>query len=67
MRTYYAIGIAILLMVGLGVKVFFFSSSVTDAQRELQTRAGIGIDIFQMHLDFPKMKTIPVQDIEDPI
>jgi hypothetical protein len=65
MRTYYAIGIAILLMVGLGVKVFFFSSSVTDAQRELQTRAGI--DIFQMHLDFPKMKTIPVQDIEDPI
>jgi hypothetical protein len=65
MRTYHILGIAILLMVGFGIKVFFFQSSATEARRDLPARASM--DTFQMHLDFPKLKEIPVQDVKDPI
>jgi hypothetical protein len=65
MRTYHVVGVAILVMVGLGIKIFCFPNWATDAHRDLPKRASM--ETFRMHLDFPKVRDIPVQDVKDPI
>lgn len=66
MRGYYVVGIALLLVVAaLGIKAIFFSSLAPNARLEPATKAGM--DIFQMHLDYPKTRAIPVQEVKDPI
>jgi hypothetical protein len=63
------VGIAVAAIVaasaiGFGVKVLLFSSPVGVAQVEAPINAGM--NVFQMHLDHPNIKNLPVEDVKDP-
>jgi len=58
MRSHHIVAIAVLLVVGWGVKVLL-SSPIAEAQREATT-----MNILQMQSDYPNMKGLPVQDIK---
>jgi hypothetical protein len=64
MRIHHVIAIVAVLAIGLGVKVLFFSSHVGVAQVEAPRNASM--NIFQMHLDHPNIKNLPVEDVKDP-
>lgn len=61
MRIHHVIAIVAVLAIGLGVKVLFFSSPVGVAEVEAPINASM--NVFQMHLDYPNMKNLPVQDV----
>jgi len=63
MRFHHVIAIVAVLMIGFGVKVFFFSSPAVEAE----VPKNAGMNIFQLHMDYPNMKTLPVQDVKDPV
>jgi hypothetical protein len=61
MRIHHVIAIVAVLAIGLGVKVLFFSRPAGVAQAEMPINASM--NVFQMHLDYPNMKNLPVQDV----
>ena len=62
MRIRHIVAIAAIVVVGFGVKVLV-SSSRAHANLEAPTNARM--NVLQMHLDYPNMKNIPVQNIHD--
>ena len=54
MRAHYVIAVAAVILIGLGVKLFFFSVPIAEAD----TRAGISIQ--EMHSN-AHMEGLPVQ------
>jgi predicted acyltransferase len=65
MRAHHVIVVAAVILVGFGVKLFFFSAPAVEAG--ILTGANASMNILQMHIDYPKMKNLPVLDIKDPI
>jgi hypothetical protein len=63
MRSHHVVAIFAVLIIGFGVKVLFFSSPAAEA--EVPDNASM--NILQMHLDYPNMKDLPVQDVKDPV
>ena len=59
MRSHQIVAIAVVLVVGCAVKVFFFSAPVAEAKARAAT-----LDILQMHRDYPAMKDLPAQDMK---
>jgi len=62
MRSHHIIAVAVVLVVGIGVKVSFFSQTA-EANREAPTNAST--NVLQMNHDFPNMKNLPVQKVHD--
>ena len=65
MRAYHVIAVAAVILVGFGVKLFFFS--VPTVEVGIHAGEEASMNILQMHIDYPKMKNLPVQDVKDPI
>jgi hypothetical protein len=51
----------LVLVVGIGIKWFFFSTKPAEAQ------TAPSLNILQMEIDYPNMKDMPVQDVKDPV
>jgi hypothetical protein len=62
MRSHHVIAIAAVLVLGVGVKMFFFPNRPAEAQPQGLTNARM--DIFQMHLDYPHAKDLPEQRVD---
>jgi len=61
MRSHHVIAVVVVLLVGLGVKMFLFPTPAAEAQAP-----DASMDIFQMHLNHPHIKHLPEQRIEKP-
>ena len=65
MRLHYAIAIVAVILVGFGVKLFFFSAPTAEA--DVYAVKNGSMNVLQMHIDHPNIKTLPVLDVKDPI
>jgi hypothetical protein len=63
MRSHHVVAIVVVLIIGFGAKVLFFSSPAAEA--EVPNNASM--NILQMHLDHPNIKALPVEDVKDPV
>jgi hypothetical protein len=59
MRSHHVIAIVAVLIIGFSVKVLFFSSPAAEAEVA-------GMDVFQIHLEYPNMKDLPVHEVKEP-
>ena len=62
MRAHHIVAVVLVLVVGVGMKWFFFSTTPAEAQLEAPT-----LNILQMETDYPNMKDMPVQNVKDPV
>ena len=60
-RAHHVIAVVTVLIVGLGAKQFFFPATEAD----LRAVPSASMNVFQMHIDYPNMKNLPVQKIHD--
>ena len=60
MRSRYIMAIAVVLAIGFGVKLFFFSSPIAEAN--VDAVSGVRMDISQMHQN---VRNLPVQSVHD--
>jgi hypothetical protein len=65
MRAHHVIAVAAIFLVGFGAKLFFFSAPEVEAGVHAGENARM--DVLQMHIDYPKMKDLLVQDVKDPL
>ena len=63
MRAHHVIAVVTVLIIGLGAKQFFFPA--TEAEADIRAVPSASMNVFQMHIDHPNMKNIPVQKIHD--
>jgi hypothetical protein len=64
MRSHHVIAIAAVLLVGFGVKLLFFPNRAAEAQS--QVPSNVGMNVFQMHLEHPRMTNLPEQVVKEP-
>jgi hypothetical protein len=57
------IAVLAVLVIGLGAKQFFFPT--TDAQADIRAARSASMNTLQMHTDYPNMKNLPVQKVND--
>jgi len=57
MRKHHVVAVIAILLIGLGVKQFFFPPKAADADTNAST-----MNVLQMHIDHPNL---PVQKIHD--
>jgi hypothetical protein len=60
MRSHHVAAVIVVLLVGIGVKQFFFPQ--TTAEADVHAVKTYGMDISQMHVDRPDMKALPMTD-----
>jgi hypothetical protein len=65
MRLHYATAVVAIVLIGLGVKLFFFSAPAAEA--DIHGVKNGSMNVFQMNIDHPNIKTLPVLDVKDPI
>jgi hypothetical protein len=65
MRLRYAITVAAVILVGFGVKLFFFSAPAAEA--DMYAVKNGSMNVFQLDIDHPNIKTLPALDVKDPI
>jgi hypothetical protein len=64
MRSHHLIAIAAVILVGIGIKVLFFPSLPAEAQ---PPATNSGMDIFKMHMEYPNIKDLPDQRVDEPV
>ena len=65
MRLHYAIAVVAVILIGFGVKLFFFS--VPAAEADIYAVKNGSMNVLQLHIDYPNIKNLPVLDVKDPI
>jgi hypothetical protein len=60
MRPHHAIAVVTILLVGIGLKLAFFSAPIAAA--EVRSTRSVSIDVSEMH---QKIKNLPVEDFHD--
>jgi hypothetical protein len=65
MRLHYAAAVVAVILIGFGVKLFFFSAPAAEADIHAVKKGSM--NVHQMHIDHPSIKTLPVLDVKDPI
>jgi hypothetical protein len=63
MRAHHAIAVVAVVLIGFGVKLFFFPTRTAEADTPAVTNASM--NVLQMHIDHPNMKNLPVQKLDD--
>ena len=63
MRAHHAIAVVAVMLIGFGVKLFLFSASTAEADTQAVSHASM--NVFQMHIDHPNLKNMPVQKMHD--
>jgi hypothetical protein len=59
MRLHHGIAVVAVILIVFGAKLFFFSSPIAEADVHGT------MNIYQMHVDHPNMKDLPVQKVRD--
>ena len=62
MRTHHVIAVIAVLIIGFGVKLFFFFAPVAEA--DIHAVPSASVNVIQMHSDID-MKNLPVQKMHD--
>jgi hypothetical protein len=65
MRLRYAITVVAVILIGFGVKLFFFSAPAAEA--DIFAVKNGSMNVLQLHIDHPNIKSLPVLDVRDPI
>jgi hypothetical protein len=63
MRAHHAIAVVAVMLIGFGVKLFFFSASTADANSHAVSHASM--NVLQMHIDHPNIHDLPAQKMHD--
>jgi hypothetical protein len=63
MRAHHAIAVVAIILIGLGVKLFFFPAPAAEADTSDVLRPNM--NVIQMHKNHPNMKNVPVQKMHD--
>ncbi len=62
-RAHHVIAVVAVLLIGLGVKQFFFPATQADA--DVHPAPSASMNILQMQTDHPNIKDLPVQKMHD--
>jgi hypothetical protein len=65
MRLHYAVAVVAVILIGFGVKLLFFS--VPAAEADIFAVKNGSMNAFQLDIDYPNIKNLPVLDVKDPI
>lgn len=63
MRAHHGIAVVAVVLIGIGVKLFFFPAPA--AQADTPAVAGASMDVLQMHRDHRNIKDLPLQRLHD--
>ena len=63
MRAHHVIAVIAVLVIGVGVKQFFFPA--TQAEADIQAAGSARMNVLQMQTDYPNIKNLPVQKMHD--
>jgi hypothetical protein len=63
MRAHHAIAVVAVILIGFGVKLFFFSTPAAEADTHAIPSASM--NVLQMHIDHPNRNNLPVQKMHD--
>jgi len=61
MRPHHLIAIAVVILIGFGARPLFFPTPTADADASAVT----GMNVHQMHVDYPNMKDLAEQKMRD--
>jgi hypothetical protein len=65
MRLHYAVAVVAVILIGFGVKLFFFS--VPAAEADTYAVKNGSMNVLQLDIDYPNIKNLPMLDVKDPI
>jgi hypothetical protein len=65
MRLYRGIAVVAVILIGFGVKLFFFPAPTAEPDTHAVKNGSM--NVLQMHIDHPNIKNLPVLDVKDPI
>jgi hypothetical protein len=60
MRAHHGITVVAIILIGFGVKLFFFPTPAVEADT-----LAASMNVLQMHKDHPNIKNLPVQKTHD--
>ncbi len=63
MRAHHIIAVVAVLVIGLGVKQYFFPP--IKAVADIHTIPSASMNVLQMHIDHPNKKDLPAQKMRD--
>jgi predicted acyltransferase len=63
MRAHHAMAVVAVMLIGLGVKLFFFPAPAAEADTSAVPSASV--DPLQMHIDHPNIKNLPSHKLHD--
>jgi predicted acyltransferase len=63
MRAHHAIAVVAVMLIGFGVKLFFFP--VPAAEADTPPVLSASVDTLQMHIDHPNIKNLPPHKLRD--
>lgn len=63
MRAHHALAVVAVMLIGFGMKLFFFSAPAAEADTQAVSHASM--NVLQMHIDHPNLKKMPVQKMHD--
>ena len=63
-RLHYAIAVVVVVLIGFGVKLFFFGAPAVEAG--IPPGANASMNILQIERDYPNIKDLPVLGVKDP-
>ena len=65
MRSHHVIAVVLALVIGVGIKWFFFPAKPAEAQLSSAPSSLATMNMFEMHIKHPNMKDMPVTDVKD--
>jgi hypothetical protein len=63
MRAHHAIAVVAAILIGFGVKLFFFPAPAAEA--DMHAVESSNMNVHQMHIDHPSRNNLPVQKMHD--
>ena len=63
MRTHHAIAVVAVMLIGFGVKLFFFPAPAAEA--DTPAVASASMNILQMHINHPNIKNLKEHELHD--
>jgi hypothetical protein len=64
MRSHHVVAVVLALVIGVGVKWFFFPAKPAEAQLSSAPPLAT-MNMLEIHIEHPNMKDMPVTDVKD--